>query len=133
MELPVIILDKQVKKFNRTLLKIAKRLSEFLPKKGEIELYIINGRRMRNLNKRFRGKDKPTNVLSFQKPKNFPGIKLGEIYLDPIYIRRHKEDLALMLVHGVLHILGYDHEKKSDRIKMENKEKRLLKQLSGNF
>ena len=87
--------------------------------------------RMKMLNNKFRSKNKPTNVLSFQKPKNFPGIKLGEVYLDPIYIQKHKEDLALMLAHGVLHILGYDHEKKSDRIKMERREARLLSKLKA--
>ena len=85
---------------------------------------------MQSLNKRFRGKNKPANVLSFMAPKNFPGNKLGEVYLDPIYIERHREDLNLMLVHGVLHILGYDHEKKSDRIKMEKKEAKLLRKLN---
>ncbi len=129
MKFEVIVLDKPVKKFEVQIKKIAGRLARFFPKKGTTEVYVISGKRMQALNNKFRGKNKSTNVLSFQKPKNFPGTKLGEVYLDPVYIQKHKEDLALMLVHGVLHILGYDHERKNDRIKMEQKEKQLLSKL----
>ena len=129
MAIKVILLDKQARKYITEVRKKSRRLASFLPKKGTIEIYLINSRRMKMLNKKFRGKNKSTNVLSFQKPKNFPGTKFGEVYLDPIYILKHKEDLAFMLSHGVLHILGYDHEKKNDRIKMEAKEKQLLSKL----
>ncbi len=129
MKLEVIVLDKEVKKFSPLAKKMARQLAGFLPEKGEVELFLISEKRMKMLNNRFRGKNKSTNVLSFPKPKNFPGIKLGEAYLDPVYIQKHKEDLALMLVHGVLHILGYDHEKKNDRIKMEKKERMLLSKI----
>lgn len=129
MKLKVITLDKPVKKFEAKIKKMARQLAIFLPQKGEIELFIISGKKMRMLNHRFLGKNKPTNVLSFPKPKNFPGNKLGEVFLDPVYIKKHKEDLSLMLAHGVLHILGYDHEKRGDRIRMEKKEKQLLSKL----
>jgi probable rRNA maturation factor len=129
MKIGVIILDKEAKKYEKDIGQKAKKLAKLFPKKGEIEVYLVSGRRMRRLNKRFRNKDKSTNVLSFQKPRNFPGSKLGEVYLDPLYIQKHKEDMDLMLVHGVLHILGYDHEKKSDRIKMEKREAGLLRRL----
>ncbi len=130
MGIEIILLDKEAKKYEKDVREKAGKLAKFLPKKGEIEVYLVNGRRMRRLNKKFRGKDKSTNVLSFQKPRNFPGSKLGEAYLDPQYVQKHKEDLGLMLVHGVLHILGYDHEKKGDRIKMEKREELLLKRIS---
>ena len=131
MKLEIILLDKEAKKYEKEIKQKAKKLAKFLIKNKEAEIYLINGRRMRWLNKRFRGKNKSTNVLSFQKPKIFPGNKLGEVYLDPIYIEKHKEDLDLMLVHGVLHILGYDHEKKDDRIKMEKREAKLLLKLKA--
>ena len=129
MKIEVILLDNQVKKFKGDVIKKVLRLSRFLKNKGLIEAYLINSRRMQDLNKRFRGKNKSTNVLSFAAPKNFPGNKLGEVYLDPLYIEKHGEDLDLMLVHGVLHILGYDHEKKGDRIKMERREAMLLSKI----
>ena len=129
MKLETIILDEGVRKSAYILRKLARKLMKLLDQKGTIEVYLIDSRRMRNLNKLFRKKNVSTNVLSFQKPKNFPGKELGEVYLDPVYIAAHKEDFALMLVHGVLHILGYDHETKSDRIKMEYKEAQLLKRI----
>ncbi len=129
MKLEVIVLDKGAKDYKKHIIQSARKLSAALRQKGGVEVYLIGGKRMRMLNKRFRGKDRSTNVLSFQKPKGFPGEKLGEVYLDPNYIKRHKEDPDLMLVHGVLHILGYDHEKNSDRIKMEELESKLLKRL----
>jgi len=75
------------------------------------------------------------NVLAFPAPKRFPrpdreGRYLGEIYLNPDYVKRHKENLIFMLVHGLLHLLGYDHIGKNDRIKMERKEHFLLKKLA---
>ena len=130
MKLEVIILDKILKSHRKAVETQVRRLAAALKQKGEIEVYLISSVRMRRLNKLFRKKDRSTNVLSFRKPKGFPGKVLGEVYLDPFYIKKHKEDLALMLVHGVLHILGYDHKKRSDRIIMERKEKQLLSKLA---
>jgi rRNA maturation RNase YbeY len=75
------------------------------------------------------------NVLSFPHPQNFPRpdvkqIPLGEIYLNPKYIEEHEENLVFMLIHGFLHLLGYDHIKKSDRIAMEKREQELLSHIS---
>ena len=131
MILEIIALDKSAAKPAKALEKISKKLGKLLAKKGFTEVFLIKSQRMQSLNNRFRGKNTSTNVLSFTAPKNFPGNKLGEVYLDPAYIQKHKEDLNLMLVHGVLHILGYDHKRKSDRIKMEKKEASILKLLSN--
>jgi len=75
------------------------------------------------------------NVLAFPASKNFPrpdkkGKFLGEIYLNPDYIKKHNEDIFFMLCHGFLHLLGYEHKKKDDRIKMEKKERELLRKLT---
>ncbi|MDP3901847.1 MAG: rRNA maturation RNase YbeY [bacterium] len=82
------------------------------------------------------GEKKNFNVLSFPFPKHFPrpdltrGESLGEIYLNPNYIKSQREDVYYMLIHGFLHLLGYDHKKNSDRIEMEKKEKELFKMIS---
>jgi ssRNA-specific RNase YbeY (16S rRNA maturation enzyme) len=70
------------------------------------------------------------NVISLPAVVNFPrpdlGVSsLGEIYLNPDYIKRRGEDLNYMIIHGFLHLLGYDHKRTNDRIKMEKEEKRL--------
>ena len=129
MIIEVIAIDEPVKKFKTLVRKKAKALSHLLGRRGAIDIYIVSGQRMKHLNQEFRNKNTSTNVLSFPKPDNFPGLKLGEVFLDPVYIQKHKEDLVLMLVHGVLHILGYDHLRKGDRIKMEKMENRLLKKM----
>ncbi len=71
------------------------------------------------------------NVLSYEAPKGFarPDIAekpLGEIYLNPGYIKAHNEDFDLMLIHGFLHLLGFDHKTDSDQANMEAKEGELL-------
>ncbi len=76
----------------------------------------------------------PKNVLAFPAPPSFPrpDLKqppLGEIYLNPNYIVGHNEDFEYMLIHGFLHLLGYDHIKKSDRMVMEPKEQALLRRF----
>lgn len=75
------------------------------------------------------------NVLAFPAPKGFPrpdtkGKPLGEIYLNPQYIKENGENLTYMFIHGFLHLLGYDHKKENDRIRMEKREAQLLKKLS---
>ena len=131
MKIDVIVLDKQIQKFKKLVTEKSCRLSAFLRKKGVIEVYLMAGKRMKSLNNKFMKKNKDTNVLSFVVPKDFVGGSLGEVYLNPIFIKKNKQDLDLMLTHGVLHILGYGHEKNSDRIKMEKKEAELLSIISN--
>lgn len=101
-----------------------------LKKEGLVEAFLVDDRTMRRLNKRYRGKDKPTNVLSFSWPRRFAAFNtaarpLGEIYLGPDYIRKHGEDVSFMAIHGLLHLLGYDHDKPSERKRMEAAERRI--------
>ena len=95
-----------------------------------VEIYLINSQKMRFLNKKFWGKDKTTTVLSFEEPRNFilppsKSKKIGEIYLNEE--TRDKKQETRLLVHGLLHLLGYNHQKKNDRIKMEKAEQKLLR------
>ena len=131
MKFNLIVLDRAL---NRSQLTGMRRwtsdLGKSLPQNGAIDVYLITSIRMRKLNKEFRRKNQAANVLAFPTPKNWPGDNLGEVYLDPLYIRKHRENPALMLIHGVLHILGYNHTRRGDRIKMEKKEKLLLLKLA---
>ena len=116
MPVVVEVLDKQFSALKKSVLKQAQWL---VGKEEYVEIYLVGDDFMYK------------NVLSFPHPQGFPrpDIKqqvLGEIYLNPSYIKEHGEDLVFMLVHGFLHLLGYDHIKKSDRIVMERKEKKLL-------
>lgn len=129
MEIRIEVIDKTLQVYKPVLVKKGKQIAALLKIRKPIDVFLVGGEAMRRLNKKYRKKDKSTNVLSFVSPLNFPTDTLGEIYLDPKYIEKKNEDLAFMLLHGVLHILGYDHIRKSDRIIMEKKEKLLMKKL----
>lgn len=98
-------------------------LGRLVPYKALVEVHLVNDAVMKK------------NVLSYEAPEHFPrpdvpGKALGEIYLNPKYISEHGEDVDLMLAHGFLHLLGYDHKTERDRMKMEKKEDDLLRQFT---
>lgn len=99
----------------------------------EVAVVLADDDFVQGLNKEFRGKDKPTNVLSF--PSESP--ELGDIILAIETIEREakeqnktfREHTAHLLAHGFLHLLGYDHEQEKEAEKMERKEIKILKSL----
>ena len=121
----VEVLDPKVAGYKPIATRLAKRLMRTLNKDNfYLEIYIVGKKQMRK------------NVLAFPAATNFPrpDLKkrpLGEIYLNPTYIKEHEENFDYMLIHGFLHLLGYDHIKKSDRIAMEKKERTLLFQMTN--
>lgn len=93
---------------------------------------LTDDRRMRQLNRAYRGKDKPTNVLSFaaldaERPAPKMPWLLGDVVLASGVIAREakaqakplEHHLSHMAVHGMLHLLGYDHEDHADALIME--------------
>ncbi len=75
------------------------------------------------------------NVLAFPAAKDFPypdnpGEFLGELYLDPDYINSQGQNLQFMVIHGFLHLFGYDHRTRNDTIKMRKREQYLIKKLA---
>jgi len=114
--------------------RLAKEALVFLGQKDSyIEVNLVTGGVMKSLNARFRGKNQTTNVLSFGASKVFPKLPkkakkfLGEVYLDQAYIKSRGENLEHLLIHGLLHLLDFSHERYDDRIKMERLENKLLK------
>lgn len=95
------------------------RLYKTLFPREDFDLSVVfaGSTRMRYLDKTYRGKDKVANVLSFPL-----GDKSGEIFL-----HIHEKDLPHLFVHGCLHLLGYDHEREKDALKMEKRERAILK------
>lgn len=128
-EIRIEVIDKKLQSYKPVLVKAGKKIAAVLKLKKPIDVFVIDVRAMRALNKKYRKKDRTTNVLSFVSPPGFPSDALGEVYLDPRYIEQKEEDMVFMLAHGVLHILGYDHERKSDRISMEKRERSLMSKL----
>lgn len=96
--------------------------------KGEIELSFATEDKVRELNRRYRKKDRPTDVLSFAYGEK-EGL-LGEVIIcrevarknAPLFGNSYRRELKRLVVHGVLHVLGYDHGRK-----MSNAEKTYQK------
>ncbi len=108
----------------------------------ELGVRIVAPAESRSLNKRWRGKDKPTNVLSFPAPKQrMPrdmAQPLGDLVICAQVVREEAEQFgkpleahwAHMVVHGALHLVGYDHEAgRREQLRMERREIRTLKDL----
>ena len=95
--------------------------------KETLSLAFVSKEEIKKLNKKFRGKNKPTDVLSFElKEKEC----LGEILICPEIVQEKKEDIRKVFIHGILHLLGYDHEKsKMEAEEMEKKEEKYLSKL----
>jgi probable rRNA maturation factor len=119
----------------RKISALARKIFLLLGKNGySADIYLIGDLEMKRINRTYRKKDKVTNVLSFCEPNDFIGAPskykyLGEIYLSMDFIKENQQDLRLMVVHGMLHLLGYDHETAKDRVKMERKERSILSNI----
>lgn len=123
-------------------------------KKASLSLFFVSDRDMETMKQRLsevpsiRGKEtwkkkkeKVTEVLSFPEPLDFPHPEvlrqaqdekfLGEIYLNRLAEKKGHDHLRKLLVHAILHLLGYRHDKRYDTIEMESKEKELLALLDG--
>ncbi len=102
---------------------------------GVLDIFLLKDADIAALKARFIKKKTEPNVLSFKEPLAFPhpelkkGKYLGEVYLNKDILKREPERAAALLLHGILHLLGYDHEKKTDAKKMEEVEKKILEGL----
>lgn len=114
----------------------ARKLLAYLGVKGrEMGVLLVDDKEIQDLNCRYLGRDRPTNVLAF--PMDGPSNKLlGDIVISVQTAQREAEErrvsldehLALLLIHGILHLLGYDHEKGGkEEAEMRRKERELLK------
>jgi probable rRNA maturation factor len=76
---------------------------------GHLAIQIVDAERIRELNREHRGRDRPTDVLSFPVDEDGPALGLRELG-DVVICPEHTRDLSEAVVHGVLHLCGYDHE-----------------------
>jgi probable rRNA maturation factor len=106
---------------------------------AEVVIRLVDEAESRELNRSYRGKDKPTNVLSFpfEAPPEVPLPLLGDLVVcAPVVAREALEQgkslqahWAHMVIHGLLHLLGYDHQTDEEAQLMESRERDLLTQL----
>lgn len=123
---------RSLKNSKRVLELVGKRLKS---EKGLAFFYLVTPRTMQKINQQIRGQNKPTNVLSFPA-KNFRAGRenlLGEIFLCPAEARRRGDEPAHLIIHGILHLLGYTHEKARDTMEMENQEDKILDYVAHNY
>ena len=132
-----IILDypkwkNKIKDPNIYLKKKLSRLSKipyFKKKKQEFSILLTNNRKMKNLNLKFRKKNKHTDVLSFQSNENF---YIGDIAISYEIINKRSKlsnfflEFDKMWIHGYFHLIGYNHKKLKDFKKMSKKENLVL-------
>ncbi|MDD5285367.1 MAG: rRNA maturation RNase YbeY [Desulfuromonadaceae bacterium] len=113
------------------------------PDDTELSISIVGDRSIRAINREFLGRDKPTNVISFSLQEgDCSGINphaMGDIIISADTAAREAEEggmdfferIAFLLLHGVLHLCGYDHERSGETAarKMEQKEREIFKTL----
>ena len=132
-----VILDyskwkNKIKDPNNYLKKKLRKLSKiptFKKKKQEFSILLTNNTKMKNLNLKFRKKNKPTDILSFKSNNN---IYIGDIAISYEIINKRSKlsnfflEFDKMWIHGYFHLSGYDHKKLKDFKKMVKKENLVL-------
>ncbi len=109
---------------------------------GELSIVLLNDRAMRVLNAQYRGKDLPTDVLSFPQSSPQGGVEqlIGDVVISlQTATRQAKEqkstlhgEVVRLLVHGILHLLGYDHERSPQEARrMGSKERMIIRRLTS--
>jgi len=111
----------------------------------EVTLIFVSESEMAAYNERFLDRSGPTDVLAFPVEELMPGVvpdtdpqgpplMLGDVIIAPGYVRQQAEsngvefddEMALMVMHGILHLLGYDHVDDEEAERMESRERELL-------
>lgn len=118
---------------------------EGYPEDAEVTLLFIDETEMSSYNQRFLDRSGATDVLAFPVEELLPGVipdadsqgpplMLGDVVIAPSYVRRQagdygvsfEDEMALMVIHGILHLLGYDHTEDDEAERMEGRERELL-------
>ncbi len=133
--------DEEIKELS-DVKKIVKFALKYLNIKNSIfNIIIVDDDKIRQINKKYRNKDSVTDVISFalEDDKTFIKTKirvLGDIYVclnkareQAInYNHSFKREISFLTIHGLLHLLGYDHMKKEDEVVMFDIQERILKE-----
>ncbi len=132
----MVIIRKAAKGISeRALARFAQRARQAAGLCGQVNVVLTSSRDIRALNRRFRGKDKPTDVLSFPPIPVVADEFSGDIVISAdiasrnarLYRHAPAQELKIMILHGMLHLAGFDHE--SDRGEMARTEERLRREL----
>ena len=133
--------SKNIKKpdvFFNSLVKVFPKKYRFIKKKIDLTIMLSNNKNIKKLNKKFRNKNKATDVLSFPSEKKINIKKspyIGDIIISYEFMNRpkvltvleFKSKVIKIFIHGFLHLLGYDHIKLKDFKKMLAEEEKIYK------
>lgn len=140
-----VFLNNNQKKFKISLREWKKFVKEILEKlkleKGtEVSITFTNNEEIHQLNKEYRDIDRPTDVLSFPfyNSFNLPVKMLGDVIISlekaesqsEEYGHSFKREISFLIVHGILHLLGYDHHTPEEEKEMFGLQKELLQEYS---
>ena len=135
--------NKKIRKaelFFNSLAKVFPKKYRFIKKKVSLTILLSNNRNIKKLNKKFRNKNKSTDVLSFPSEKKLNIKKspyIGDIVVSYEFMNKpkvlsaleFKTKVAKIFIHGFLHLLGYDHIKLTDFKKMLAEEEKIYKTI----
>ena len=145
--MPVFISDDQRERFvDCELIKIQGRNILFFLGCGNQELSVLltDDKKIRELNKKYRGQDRATDVLSFPQnegEENEPDYHLmGDVVISTVTAKRQasqhglslEEEIVLLLIHGILHLLGFNHERSEEACHMKKKTRELFDHIFPN-
>ena len=133
----------RTKKITKTLISLmdlsVKQVSKDLKIKESLyfDVIVVDDQQMQKINKQFRKKDKSTDVVTFALRDASSSVNtplLGEIYLAPDYIQKvskksFNEEFILAFIHGILHLLGYDHDDKKKEEVMFSLQNKILQKV----
>ncbi|MBI4709236.1 MAG: rRNA maturation RNase YbeY [Candidatus Portnoybacteria bacterium] len=117
--------------YGRELIEVAQKVLKIVGSENlkEISLVFVDEKKIQEINKKYRRKNKPTDVLSFEG--------LNEVFICPQVVAKQARELGVsfeselmrVLVHGILHLIGHDHEKSAKEAeKMRKIEEKILRQ-----
>ena len=131
--------ENQISKILNRVIEEAKfKIEDFENK--ELSISCVSEEESKVLNKKYRGKNKPTNVLSFSVNEHLTkNLLIGDIILCTEIIKKEAKEysknfenrLKHMIIHGFLHLLSFNHEEDHERIKMEELEKIIMNKISA--
>lgn len=119
----------------RTLSRFLSEAQSAVRLRGDVSVLLTTDSAMKSLNRRFRGKNKPTDVLSFPAPPEMAGHMAGDLAISVPTARRQaaeqghplSTEVKVLILHGLLHLAGYDHE--TDAGQMARRERVLRARL----
>ena len=141
MEISIVDREEFIDGLGREeLVRLVEKILSYLDLSARSELCVslVGDGDMRELNRRYRQIDATTDVLCFPQKSEVNPDLLGDIVISYQTALRHsrrleitvEEELRLLIVHAVLHLLGFDHKKKKEREVMREKEKEVLSYLA---